>query len=425
MQTNADATTPLYSWHKANSAKLESFCGYHMPLWYSSVKTEHLAVLQAAGLFDTSHMGLLHISGSDARELLQLCFSRDLRACCRGGRASLSNGRCVYGVFLNARGHVIDDAIVNQIEKDQYLVVVNACMAPLVEKHLLSHQEDRRVDIRDLNEQFGKIDLQGPKSALILQQVLADPEKIFQSFPYFSFKGMFADCDSSEVRLKDSTPLLLSRSGYTGEFGFELFVAAESTEALWKTLLAAGQDLGCIPCGLAARDSLRAGAGLPLSHQDIGPWPFANNPWTFALPMNSSGQGFTKEFIGGQALLELEDSPHTLAFVGQDPRKVSTDEQTTVSDESGTAIGRVLTCATDMGIGWRQNRVYSINSPDRPPDFNPKGLACGFVRVDKPLKPGAKIMLHDTKRHITAWITEEIRPDKTARKPLHEYARSS
>ncbi len=420
MQTSTDKTTPLHAWHAASGARLESFCGYDMPLWYSSVKTEHLAVLQTAGLFDTSHMGLLRISGRDARELLQLCFSRDLRTCCQGGRASLTDGRCVYGVFLDAQGQVIDDAIVNQIESDHYLVVVNACMAPQVAEHLRSHQKDRRVDIKDLEEQFGKIDLQGPNAARILHRILADPEAVFSSFPYFSFKGMFTDPDSSAVRLRDATPLLLSRSGYTGEFGFELFVAAGSTVQVWETVLAAGKDLGCLPCGLAARDSLRTGAGLPLSHQDIGPWPFANNPWTFALPVDSSGQGFTKEFIGGQALLELEDAPHTLAFVGQDPRKVSTEDTTTVTDQSGSVIGKVLTCATDMGIGRRQNRVYSINSPDRPPDFNPKGLACGFVRVDKSLKPGAQIMLHDSKRQIPAWITKVIRPDTTARKPLHE-----
>ena len=420
MQNSTDKTTPLYSWHLANRAQLASFCGYHMPIWYSSVKTEHLAVLQAAGLFDTSHMGLIQVSGKDSRELLQLTFSRDLRACCRGGDRPLENGRCVYGVFLNRHGQTIDDAIVKQLATDTYLLVVNACMASVVSEHLRTHQADLRTAIDDWTDRFGKIDLQGPASGLILSRVLDNAEQIFESFPYFTFKGTLFDHDASTVRLLDSTPLLISRSGYTGEFGFELFVAAEATLRVWETIHAAGKDLGCVPCGLAARDSLRTGAGLPLSHQDIGPWPFANNPWTFALPLNPAHSGFTKEFIGGQALLELTDAEHTLPFVGLDPRKVGRDEQTAVTDASGRIIGSVLTCATDMGIGWHDNRILSLTSPGRPPDFKPKGLVCGFVRVKTHLEPGVEIFLQDSKRRIPVRITEEIRPDRTARKPLKE-----
>ena len=182
--------------------------------------------------------------------------------------------------------------------------------------------------------------------------------------------------------------------------------------------MAAGSDDGLLPCGLAARDSLRAGAVLPLSHQDIGHWPFVNHPWPFALPYIEGG-GFSKSFIGSEALLKADGAPHTLAFVGRDLRKVSTgDEASGVYDTQGKRIGRILTCATDMGIGWAAGEIVSIASPDKPADFKPRGLCCGFVQVDRPIDVGETVELRDNRRKIKVTITTDIRPDRTARKPM-------
>ena len=170
-----------------------------------------------------------------------------------------------------------------------------------------------------------------------------------------------------------ATLLLLSRTGYTGEFGFELFMAADRTSAVWNALFKAGEPLGLVACGLAARDSLRGGAVLPLSHQDIGPWPFINHPWPFALPFNASGDGFTKAFIGDRALLNARPPAYTLAFAGQDLRKVSIHDPAFALDANGTQIGDVLTCVTDMGIDRVNGQIVSIASPDKPRDFKPRG----------------------------------------------------
>ena len=349
--------------------------------------------------------------------LLQHCFSNDLETCLGPRARPLKDGRCVYGAFLDECGHVIDDAIVFQCGAEHYLVVINAGMGVVVSEHLNRFVRDLQTEILDWSDRVGKIDLQGPAAARILQPLLISADRVFADFPYFSFKGHF-DANrlkASEVRMRDGTPLLLSRTGYTGEFGFEIFVAPEHTVALWDQLLAAGRDHDLIPCGLASRDSLRVGAVLPLSHQDIGDWPFVNHPWVFALPFNETGDDFTKDFLGAEALRQdAADAPHTLPFVGRDQRKVSTPAR--VVEPGGREIGAVLTCATDTAIGWTGGRLVSITSPGRPETFTPKGLSCGFVRVDRQLSPGSSLQLDDGRRQITVQVASDIRPDRTARR---------
>jgi aminomethyltransferase len=422
MQEQETKTTPLHEWHIRSNASLAVFGGYEMPLWYASTKEEHLAVLLRAGLFDTSHMALIQIDGQDSRALLQYSFSRNLEKCLGSGKTPLRSGRSVYGVFLNQEGHVVDDAVLSQVSPTHYLAVVNAGMGPPITQHLQNHAADFSANITDRTDGVGKMDLQGPQSALILSRVLADPANVLVDLPYFSFKGDFPlENDARDtVRLRDGTPLLLSRSGYTGEFGFELFVPPHRTEDVWNQLLEAGRDHGLAPCGLAARDSLRAGAVLPLSHQDIGDWPFLNTPWDFALPWDEAGGGFNKPFVGAEALSCLHSAPVTLPFVGRDPRKVQTDESTRVADESGEELGSVLTCTTDMGIGWRGDSIFSVASPNKPDDFKPKGLCCGFVRVKRPIPANQALLLKDARRSIRVYSTHTIRPDRTARKPLRE-----
>ncbi|MBN1827982.1 MAG: aminomethyl transferase family protein [Deltaproteobacteria bacterium] len=418
-------TTPLYSWHLSQGARMSVFGGYDMPLWYrGGMKEEHLSVIQRAGLFDTSHMSVLSISGVASFDLLQRCFTKDLAACIGTNRGPLVPGRCVYGAFLNEKGHVIDDAIVYDMGGRRYLVVVNAGMGTTICDHLRHHDQTVSCCIDDLSDRIGKMDLQGPLAAKILAPLLRDSQSVFEKMPYFSFKGFF-DSDESEasaVLLNDGRPILLSRTGYTGEFGFEIFVAREAALDLWKLILTSGETGGLVACGLAARDSLRTGAKLPLSHQDIGPWPFIHNPWTFALPFNTEGSGFTKDFIGAQAIAEDRNAERTYAFAGYDVRKVSTADPAIVLDRNDRAIGTVLTCATDMAIDRVENHIASIASPDRPSDFSPGGLSCGFIKTSAVLRPGNIVKLKDKRRVLTVEIVDDIRPDRTARRPIIEMA---
>ena len=401
---------------------MADFGGYEMPLWYSTAKLEHLTVLTKAGIFDTSHMAVVTVAGPDAFDLLQLCLTNDMAACIGKNKAPLSPGRSVYGAYLNEKGEVIDDTIICQLAEDSYMTVVNAGMGATVSGHLTAAKGDRSLEISDLTDKIGKIDVQGPMAAKILSKVLTDPDSVFNEMPYFSFKGHFdaASPLADTVRLKDGTPILLSRTGYTGEFGFEIFVSLSDTVKLWEMLLDAGGEFEIIPCGLAARDSLRAGAVLPLSHQDIGTWPFINHPWSFALPFNDDQTAFNKPFIGDRALLNSEAPEYTYAFAGADFRKVSVEDAAVVLNAAGQEIGRVLTCVTDMGIGRCGDRIYSVASPDRPEGFNPKGLCCGFVKVRSKMNPGQEINIRDNRRTIKVTIVVNIRPDRTARRPISE-----
>lgn len=407
--TDTLRTTPLHAWHKAAGANMADFGGYEMPLWYpAGTRQEHLAVLTAAGLFDTCHMASLKIDGRDTLSLLQHCFTRDI--------AGLADGRCAYGAFLDENGHCLDDALVYRYGEGDFGIVVNAGMGPVITAHLQRHAADREVMVRDLTGLLGKIDIQGPLAARILAPLLADGT-VLSDMVYFSFKGR--PDDDSTIRLKNGEPLLLSRTGYTGEFGFEIFLAPEAVPGLWQALLDAGRDMGILPCGLAARDSLRSGAVLPLSHQDIGKWPFINHPWPFALPWNPEQSAFTKEFVG-RAALEAGSNHHTLPFVGADPRKVGT-EQARALDGAGKEIGTVLTCTTDMGITLHEGRIVSVTTPGLPQGIKFRGLSCGFVMVDRPLAPGAQVVLAEGGRSIPVTIVTDVRPDRSARKAMKNF----
>ncbi|MEW6137899.1 MAG: aminomethyl transferase family protein [Thermodesulfobacteriota bacterium] len=412
--------TPLHGWHTSHGATMAPFRGWEMPLWYpSGAVAEHLAVIEGCGMFDTSHMSVISLIGPGSFDLLQSCFTRDLDSWRQRNGGPPRSGRAAFGAFLNDLGHVIDDAVVFFLALDTYLVVVNAGKGEEVCSHLAACKGSHVFELDDLTGKIGKIDLQGPNSARILAKVLHEPERALLPMSYFSFKGHFdEDSPLADVFLKNGAAVLVSRTGYTGEFGFELFVRSAMLGDTWELILAAGKEFGLIPCGLAARDSLRAGAVLPLSGQDIGSWPFINHPWPHALPFNEDGTGFTKDFLGDVVLGKRNSAEHTQAFAGYDPRKVSVHDPAVVLGPDGTDLGIVLTCVADMAIGRVGNRIYSVVSPDKPDGFKAKGLSCGFVRVRHRLPLGQVVELKDKRRKIRVEIVEDIRPDRTALRPM-------
>jgi aminomethyltransferase len=219
--------------------------------------------------------------------------------------------------------------------------------------------------------------------------------------------------------LLDGTPFILSRSGYTGEVGFEIFIKPEHTVKAWEAIMEAGRDLGLTPCGLASRDSLRTGAVLPLSHQDIGAWTYINHPWSFALPYNAAGE-FTKSFLGLDAIKKADNPDNTYAYAGFDLRKIDAHDAVVLNTD-GTEIGTVLTCATDMAIGRYEGEIYSSVSEQKPDGLKIRGLSCGFIKVRTELEPGTTLELKDNKRKIKVVIQRDIRPDRTARKSLKNF----
>ena len=397
-------TTPLHEWHLASGANMANFGGYHMPLWYETgVKNEHLAVLESAGVFDTSHMACITVKGNDALNLLQYCFTRDI--------APLRTGRCVYGAFLSDKGFSIDDALVYKFSDSVFMICVNSGMGSVITKHLIENKKNLSAEITDLTGRIAKMDIQGKNSARILAQVIKNPDEVYKKMPYFSFKN---------IELLDNTNVLLSRSGYTGDFGFEIFLTPYSIVKLWEDILKAGKKFNIIPCGLGSRDSLRAGAVLPLSHQDIGSWEFINHPWDFALPYNSEKTNFTKDFLGKDKLTNEIDH-YIYPFAGDNLRKIGTSSDAIVLDENQNKIGTILTCATDIGIEWHENKIVSIVSPDLPENIKIKGLSCGFVKVNRKLENNTRLTLQEGKRKIKVTIMSDVRPDRTARKAIKNF----
>ncbi|MCK5313384.1 MAG: hypothetical protein KAJ62_14815, partial [Desulfobacteraceae bacterium] len=150
-------TTPLHEWHLASGANMADFGGYHMPLWYETgVKNEHLAVLESAGVFDTSHMACITVKGNDAFELIQFCFTRNIEP--------LKTGRCVYGAFLNEKGFSIDDAIVYKFSNKVFMICVNSGMGSVITNHLTENKKELSVELTDLTGRIAKMDIQGKNS---------------------------------------------------------------------------------------------------------------------------------------------------------------------------------------------------------------------------------------------------------------------
>jgi aminomethyltransferase len=415
-------TTQLFKWHEDNGGNMVEFGDYVMPLWYAGTKKEHLAVISNAGAFDTSHMAGVLVNGAGAFDLIQKCFTRDFNSCVGKKNDAISPGRCVYGAFLSEKGEAIDDAIVYKFNDLQWMVVVNAGMGGAIAAHLEANKADLEATCTDLTDKLGKFDIQGPASVPTLAKVLKDPKAVFKKMFYFSFKGHF-DADhemASQVQLLDGTPLMLSRSGYTGEVGFEVFIKPEHTVKAWTQIMEAGAEYGVTPCGLASRDSLRTGAVLPLSHQDIGAWNYSDHPWPFALPFNDDNSAFTKEFIGKNAITNPDTGVNTVAFAGFDVRKVD-GHGSVVLDENDKEIGTVLTCATDMAIGRKDGKIYSLASDDKPEGMKIEGLCCGFIKVSTKLNAGDIVFLKDEKRKLKVQIETNIRPARSARKPLKSF----
>ena len=236
--------TPLYDRHAALGGKIVPFAGYLMPVQYASgVIAEHMAVRTQAGLFDVSHMGEFMLTGPDALANLNHLLTNDF--------SNMVNGQVRYSPLCNFDGGIVDDLIVYRYDEEKYLIVVNASNR---EKDFDWMQKNLQgnVELLDISDTLCEIALQGPNSKAIISK-LCSPDELPQKYYYFvpSIDVGGIDC-------------IVSRTGYTGEFGYELYAPVQDSVKLWDMLLNAGADEGIIPCGLGARDTLRLEASMPL-----------------------------------------------------------------------------------------------------------------------------------------------------------------
>lgn len=310
--------TPLRDFHATHGARLVDFAGWEMPVQYRSILEEHKAVRRTAGLFDVCHMGEVDVRGPGALAYLQHLLPNDL--------AQLFPGRVLYSPMCYPTGGTVDDLLVYMRGPDDYFLCINAGN---IAKDLAWLQEQARdfpVTVTDRSADYALVALQGPQAAALLQTLTAVP---LERLKYYHFtEGTVA-----------GIPCLISRTGYTGEDGFELYHPAADAVRLAETLLAAGAPFGLELTGLGARDSLRLEAGYPLyGHElsaDISPLT-AGLGWTVKFAKGC-------DFIGRAALLaeKQNGAPRQVVFFKTGDRRIVRAETPVLGPDGGT-VGRVL-----------------------------------------------------------------------------------
>jgi len=239
--------TALFEEHKALGAKIIDFGGWDMPVYYSNIINEHYSTRLACGLFDICHMGEIFIEGEDAEKLVQKFFSRDI--------AELEIGKMALGVLCNEQGGILDDLTVYKIGEQKFMAVVNSSTALKDFEWIKKIKQDFNFNatVVDKSESIAKIDIQGPNAQEILQKNVSFNLSELKFYELKEEKNSLFEIDS-----------IISRSGYTGEDGFELYFDWNKASEVWKKLLETGKELGIVPVGLGARDTLRLESGFNL-----------------------------------------------------------------------------------------------------------------------------------------------------------------
>lgn len=330
--SNVPRLTALDALHRSLGATMTDFAGWDMPLRYGSERDEHNAVRTKAGLFDLSHMGEIAVVGAQAVDLLNFALV--------GNIGSVGVGRARYTMICREDGGILDDLIVYRLGEQEYMVVANAGNAQVVLDALTERAAGFDAEVRDDRDAYALIAVQGPESPGILKKVTdadLDGLKYYAGLP-----GTVAGVQA-----------LIARTGYTGEDGFELFVAPSDAEKLWQALTEAGAAEGLIPCGLSCRDTLRLEAGMPLYGHEL----------TTALTPFDAGLGrvvkFEKtshgdDFVGHDALVAAAERaetapPRKLVGLIAEGRRVPRAGFQVVAD--GKVIGEVTSGAPSPTLG--------------------------------------------------------------------------
>lgn len=352
--------TPLHDEHVAAGARMVGFAGWNMPVQYSGVIEEHRAVRTAAGLFDVSHMGEILVRGPGSEAFLDRLTPNNV--------AKLAIGRAHYSGLLTERGTYIDDLLIYRTGETDFLVVVNAANVEADFAWIAQHAADRSdVEIEDATDRYALLALQGPAARRILSTLTATD---LEELRYYGFaEGVVADFEA-----------IISRTGYTGEDGFELYAAPEVAPALWRRLMEAGEPHGLKPAGLGARDTLRLEAAMALYGHEIDerttPLEAGLN-WVVKLAKG--------DFIGRDALVEQKERGIERCLVGFE--------------------------VTSRGIARQGHRVVDgdrelgqVTSGTFSPTFE-KALGMAYVPPDRS-EPGSEISIEVRGRLLDARVVE-------------------
>lgn len=308
--------TCLYDSHVALGAKMSPFAGFMMPIQYSSITEEHNAVRHAVGMFDVSHMGEIFVSGPDAEKFVNHIFTNEIRG--------FEPGKVLYGMMLHPDGGVVDDLLVyREFEPDHFLLVVNAANIDKDYEWILAQTAGYDVKVVNDSDNWGQIAVQGPGAEKVVTEVLGLAEAAELTFyTYYEAKW-------------NGHRMVVSRTGYTGEDGFELYTTCEDIKEIWKKLL----DNGVVPCGLGCRDTLRFEAGLPLYGDELS---------DTITPIEAGLGMFCKldkeEFIGKDVVAKQKAEGTERKLVGIELADKAIPRATyPVETEDGTQVGVVTT----------------------------------------------------------------------------------
>ena len=283
--------TSLYNTHIRYGGKVVDYSGWALPVQYEGLTIEHEAVRENAGLFDVSHMGEVEIKGSQATDYLQYLLTNDV--------STMKDYQIIYTFMCYPDGGVVDDLLVYKYNDNHYLLVINAANTDKDIQWMKEHIGNYDVEVIDISPNISEVALQGPKSEEILQQLT---DKDLSKIPSFYFE--------EEVNIAGKK-CLISRTGYTGEDGFEIYMKHEDAEYIWDKILETGKDMGIKPAGLGARDTLRFEANLPLYGNELSP----------EITPLEAGLGFfvklnKPDFIGKDALKKQKEEGLKRKIVG-------------------------------------------------------------------------------------------------------------
>lgn len=321
--------TPLFGFYQNQKVKLVDFGGWAMPIQFNGIIKEHQAVRNEMGIFDCSHMGEIEVTGPDSEQYLNRLVTNNV--------SKMTNNSVQYNVFCSETGGAIDDVMIYRFDTSKYWVVSNASNTEKVWDWMQKQHKNEEIKLENISAAIGLIAIQGPQAQSVLQQIASVDLDTIKRHKF-----------EQKIELNSSKNTLISRTGYTGEDGFELYLPAAETERVWQLLL----ELGAMPCGLGSRDTLRLEAGLPLYGQDM----------SADISPIMAGVGFavkTKKstsFIGQEALRLQREEGVTQKIVGFEmlERGIPRHDYQVLS-EDGTEIG-VVTSGTQSpslqkGIG--------------------------------------------------------------------------
>ncbi len=351
--------TPLNEVHRASGAKMVDFGGWDMPVQYSGIIDEHQTVRNAVGLFDVSHMGEIEIRGPQALDLVNYISTNNA--------AKLKTGQAHYSGLLYEHGGFVDDILVHKVADDHYFICVNASNQDKDYEHIVLHSKGFDATVENAGPRYAQIAVQGPKGPATLQKLTATD---LAQIKYYRFVH-------GEV---DGTPAIIARTGYTGEDGFEVYVAPGGAARIWRKLLAAGSEFGIVPAGLGARDTLRFEACMPLYGNDIDDTttPFeAGLDWIVKLEKGG--------FLGREPLFRQKAEGIKRKLVG--------------FEMTGRGIAR-----HGYPIWSGDGQIGTVTSGTHAPSLG-KPLGLGYVPLGL-AAPGSRIEVEIRGQHIPAEVVE-------------------